>query len=364
MMSKLLTIVVPSYNMEGYLRGCLDSLLVPEDWLSRLDVIVVNDGSRDATSSIAHEYAERHPDVFHVIDKPNGNYGSCINAALPSARGRFIKVLDADDSVYTDHFTEFLRFMETVLGENPDKTIDLFLSDFDFVDPSGRVTKSLHYAAQMPSVFSLDRLPVSDVSNMWTHAVAYRTEMLREMSYRQTEGVSYSDNDWTFYPMSRVRTIAHFGKTVNRYLVGRAGQTVDSKTYLKRFGTILDLVRDAARFLNRQDVERSEESRGYLERLLKCRVHHAYRMLFAWHPESFDDSVRFAFDADIRRLSPHLYEEADTLLATGRCSFRPVHEWRRHGHVKTFRFRLFRAYQWATACYRRIFPRPQNGSAT
>lgn len=354
-MTKWLTVVVPSYNMEVYLRGCLDSLLVPCELLDRLDVVVVNDGSRDATSSIAHEYANRYPESFRVIDKENGNYGSCINAALPTAKGTFVKVLDADDSVDTDHFAEFLRFMESVWAEKGEAGVDLLLADFDFVDPSGRVTRHIRYADGMSSLFSLDQLPVSDVANMWTHAVAYRTELLLGMSYRQTEGISYSDNDWTFYPMSRVRTVAHFGKSVNRYLVGRAGQTVDSGTYVRHFGTVLDLIRQAARFQAVEDAERTEESRSYLDHLLASRVNHAYRMLFVWHPKDFEDSVRRSFDEDIRSIAPRLAEAADDIRASPRLSFRPVHEWRRYHRVDTIRFRLFFAYRRMVTCVQRIF---------
>lgn len=70
--------------MEAYIGKCLDSLLIPE--FDQVEVLVVNDGSKDRSSEIAHSYAERYPDSIRVIDKPNGNYGSCINAALLNAQ--------------------------------------------------------------------------------------------------------------------------------------------------------------------------------------------------------------------------------------------------------------------------------------
>lgn len=92
---KILSIIVPSYNMEAYLPKCLGSLEVARELMEQLEVFVVNDGSKDRTSEIAHEFEVRYPGVFRVIDKPNGNYGSCINAALPLCTGVFVKVLDA-----------------------------------------------------------------------------------------------------------------------------------------------------------------------------------------------------------------------------------------------------------------------------
>ena len=93
-MSKLLSIIIPTYNMEALLPRCLDSLLV-DGALEQLEAIVVNDGSRDGSLAIANSYKERFPDTVTVIDKPNGNYGSTINAALPVAKGKYVKVLDA-----------------------------------------------------------------------------------------------------------------------------------------------------------------------------------------------------------------------------------------------------------------------------
>lgn len=98
--------------MEAYIGKCLDSLLIPE--FDAVEVLVVNDGSKDRSSEIAHSYADRYPGSIRVIDKPNGNYGSCINAALPLATGRYIKVLDADDTFDTAAFSSFVRLLPSI----------------------------------------------------------------------------------------------------------------------------------------------------------------------------------------------------------------------------------------------------------
>lgn len=95
MKKKVLTIIIPMYNMEKYINQCLDSLMV--QGMERLEVIVVNDGSKDGSLAIARTYESRYPQIFCVINKENGNYGSCINCGLSKATGRYIRVLDADD---------------------------------------------------------------------------------------------------------------------------------------------------------------------------------------------------------------------------------------------------------------------------
>ena len=92
--TKRLSVIIPTYNMAALLPQCLDSL-VRSAAASSLDVVVVNDGSRDASLSIAQRYADHHPDIVRIIDKPNGNYGSTINAALPTLKGEYVKILDA-----------------------------------------------------------------------------------------------------------------------------------------------------------------------------------------------------------------------------------------------------------------------------
>ena len=109
-MEKLLTLIIPTYNMEKYLRTCLGSLIIGE-WQELLEVLVINDGSKDSSSAIAHEYANKHPESFHVIDKENGNYGSCVNRGLKEATGKYVKVLDADDSFDTANFENYLCFL-------------------------------------------------------------------------------------------------------------------------------------------------------------------------------------------------------------------------------------------------------------
>ena len=108
----VLTVIVPAFNMESYLSACLGSLGLQASSMDSLDVIVVNDGSQDRTGEIAHAFAQRSPGAVRIIDKQNGNYGSCINAALSVARGEYVKVLDADDAFDGDALAEFVEVVE------------------------------------------------------------------------------------------------------------------------------------------------------------------------------------------------------------------------------------------------------------
>ena len=79
---KIVSIVIPTYNVEKYLRRCLDSLLYDATVLKDIELIVVNDGSKDSSLEIAREYENNYPDTVVVINKENGGHGSTINAGF------------------------------------------------------------------------------------------------------------------------------------------------------------------------------------------------------------------------------------------------------------------------------------------
>ena len=85
-MDKLLTVVIPAYNIEKYEEQCLSSFVKPKA-LPEIEVLVVNDGSSDRTVEIAEKYVQKYPDIFRVINKENGGHGSTINRGIEEARG-------------------------------------------------------------------------------------------------------------------------------------------------------------------------------------------------------------------------------------------------------------------------------------
>ena len=114
-MQKRLSIIVPTYNMEAYLERCVESVLRTPS-LAAVEVVIVNDGSRDGSLRIARELSDRYTSTVRVIDKPNGNYGSTINAALPVVRGEYVKILDADDMFDGGSLVELLDVLKRLSG--------------------------------------------------------------------------------------------------------------------------------------------------------------------------------------------------------------------------------------------------------
>ncbi len=228
---KALTVIVPAYDMADWLPRALASLEPPPP---SLEVIVVNDGSRDGTSAIAHDWATRHPGTCRVIDKPNGHYGSCVNAGLAAATGRYARILDADDVFNPEFLPDYLSFVSAAASEPSPP--DVLVNDVEWLAPDGHPVRQVRHG--LPYDFGMDALLArADAISM--HALAYRTDLLRDIGYRQTEGIMYTDTEWYTLPMAVARSGRAFPFPLYRYQTGRPGQSVDAKVYAANVAMLL-----------------------------------------------------------------------------------------------------------------------------
>lgn len=233
-MEKILSIIIPTYNMEKYLRKCLDSLLIPS--IDAVEILVVNDGSKDTSSAIAHEYAGKYPKSIIVIDKENGNYGSCINRGLAEATGKYIKVLDADDSFDNGNFEQYVQWLR-------DLDVDMALTDVSIVDEVGIVTDNKTFDIKPDTPITFNEICDTLVEKMLSmHSVTYKRSILRNIGYRQTEGISYTDQEWIYRPMLEVKSVCYFSRCIYIYLLGRTGQTMNNIT--KNIDQLMTVVRN------------------------------------------------------------------------------------------------------------------------
>lgn len=337
-MDKILTVIIPSYNMEAYLPKCLGSLVVSPELMDTLEVLVVNDGSKDRTSEIAHEFEAKYPQTFKVIDKANGNYGSCVNAALKVAAGKFIKVLDADDSFNTK---EFVTLMEVLQVASDD--IDLILTDVCQVDEFDNEVLYSRWKLPTERCVALEAfLEYGLVFSM--HAFTYRTSILREMKYEQSEGISYTDGEWISLPLSKVRKIYYKPVTVYRYLVGRSGQTVGQ--YAKNIQMLVHLFDTVVCFFNQSRDTSSETVKKILGQFIAYigrKISDIYLL---------DSDVKVAnkllrdFDQHFKVVASTLYDSIPRKVVFTRVfgGFDYLRFWRAHPWLRGVFVRLLRLY--------------------
>ena len=109
-MNKILTVSIAAYNVEKFLEKTLDSLIIKD--IDSLEVLIINDGSKDGTLHIARKYEKEYPNIFRVINKENGGYGSTINVGIDNANGKYFKQLDGDDWYEKDNLKEILNILQ------------------------------------------------------------------------------------------------------------------------------------------------------------------------------------------------------------------------------------------------------------
>ena len=138
---KLLSVAIPCYNSEAYMAKCIESLLIGGE---EVEIIVVNDGSKDRTAEIAEEYRAKYPTIVKVVNKENGGHGSAVNAGLENATGLYFKVVDSDDWVDEEAYMAILAKLEELAGSRP--VLDMLISNFvyDKVGAKKKKVMKLH----------------------------------------------------------------------------------------------------------------------------------------------------------------------------------------------------------------------------
>lgn len=226
-MGKTLSICVPSYNMEKYIRRNIESFL-DSGCLNDLELIVVNDGSKDSTLSIAREYEALYPQTIVVIDKNNGHYGSCINAALKIATGKYFRIVDADDWVNTESLRSFISLLR-------DNDADCFITKYStYSELSGKTHSMDMNASIMGRTLKIDEIEINP-SFLHMHCITWRKEHLMSIHYSQTEGICYTDLEYGCLPMLSARTIYFTDLVLYQYFIGRQDQSVAPGVVAKNF---------------------------------------------------------------------------------------------------------------------------------
>lgn len=323
-MEKILTIVIPTYNMQDYLRRCLDSLIVPEGLMKQLEVLVVNDGSKDNSSAIAHEYQDKYPDTFRVIDKENGNYGSCVNRGLKKAIGKYIKILDADDWFDTDVLARILGVMQSV-------DVDLFLTDFNEVSVQGTITKKRRIETKPQKViFDFARYCINPYDPIVMHSVAYRRALLKECQYKQTEGISYTDMQWVFVPMAFVKTAYYCAEPLYQYLLGREGQTMAANVLRRNAIQLQKMVEGLVIAYNKNKYMTNINIKEYLLRILKSQLYRIF--ILGLVEDAISNEELIAFDKNVIINNPELKNITNKLIVSNNFQDPFVKKWRDNGY--------------------------------
>lgn len=291
-MRKVLTVSIAAYNVSEFLRGTLDSLVGPN--LGSLDVIVVNDGSTDDTSLIAHEYSDRYPDSIRVIDKENGGYGSTHNASLEIARGDYFKFLDGDDWFDADGLSKLVSLLEVT---NVDAAISPYVCVYTSEEKSEEMVDNTPELSE--GFYNVREATPRDV--VAAHSLTYRTDLLRDHNFEMSERTFYTDTEYAYLPWRYIKTYAVMKSPVYRYRLGRAGQSVSREGITAHYP---DICRVCSRLLD----ELSDGCQGkmappftYIWRCLVKEMAVPYRFLCTARPSKEIANKLVEWDGELRK---------------------------------------------------------------
>lgn len=229
---KLISFVVCCYNSQDYMREAIDSLLKGgED----VEIIIVDDGSKDDTAKIADEYLEKYPSIIKVVHQPNGGHGAGVMAGIRLATGQYFKIVDSDDWVDDEGYKKVLDLVRSING-GP----ELILTDFQYYHGKEPVHQNRYNPLPENQIFGwkeVKRLKLTQ--NLLIQSTMFKTEAVQKDNVDLPFHCFYEDTLYVYSAMFNVDKLYYLPINFYCYNVGRPGQSVEENTSIRRYKDFL-----------------------------------------------------------------------------------------------------------------------------
>ena len=290
------SVVIPVYNMEKYLRQCLDS--VAGQTLKDLEIICVNDGSTDGSMAIMDEYAAKDS-RFIIIDKPNGGYGHSMNCGFDKATGEYIGIVESDDYADPEMFEDLYR-------EAKRYSLDVIKSGFYYywsVPEEKNIEEKVASKIMCSRVFCpatdfRSRLEQAEFFNIkptiWS--AIYRKDFIREnqIRFNETPGASFQDSSFNFKVMALAKRLKLTEKCYLHYRQDNEASSINSPG---KVFCVCDEYQEMERFLNEHP-----ELKGKLDKI-RARIKYDS---YIWNYERLAEPLQRQF---LKRASKEFRED-------------------------------------------------------
>ena len=290
MREPLLTVVIPAYNVELFLEETVLSILKAKN-SNLVEVVIVNDGSKDNTLTIAQQLEKQYSQV-KVVDKKNGGHGSTINAGLECAAGKYFRLLDGDDWFDTKEFESFLSALKKT-------DTDLILNDYTECFLKSGINRPVTFYSTLPEFRTLDLDVVKFPEwGPMLPTLTVKTSLLRGFGLKIDEHCYYVDQEYNLACYLASKTVEYFPFMVYQYRLERDGQSMQRSSLIKNASSHEKVCRRLLAEFSKHCEHLSEQRRNYLsERVIIPMCHMQYmiaieycnsRQLFL----SFDRALR------------------------------------------------------------------------
>lgn len=289
--NKILSIIIPSYNVSQYICKTIDSFLV-EEVINNIEIIIVNDGSKDNTLEIAKEYQIRYPESIIVIDKENGGHGSGINKGVEAATGKYFKVIDGDDWINQEVFVSFIEKLYK-------SDSDLIINNAVFVeDVTYKESAVIRFYDESGSVFNFDSIIEKHPDWFFgIHTYTIKTSIMKENKIRVSEKVFYEDTEYVLFPIKYVDTVEFTDLNLYMYRVANANQSISAANLFKNRRHRVVVTQSLIKYLNSINDSISKQKKYYYYyRIFKAIVAQIEIYYLNYNSDSVFDEIKEYID--------------------------------------------------------------------
>lgn len=261
MTGKKISVIIPAYNVESYIRRCLDSLV--NQTYENMEILVVDDGSTDRTGKIVGEYVEKYPGKVFLYSKENEGQAEARNFALAKATGDYIGFVDSDDFVST-------KMYELLYREAEEKGCDLVTCGYYGCDDlTGEITVyQTGYRGEFDQSIYENPL-ILRVNSPYPWNKLYTRELLERTGFHFKKGMIFEDLCAIFPLFMDAKKVGRVHEKLYYYIKGRKGGTIS--TFNEKHGQIID----ALQIMNDAYRERGQFE-GFYDTLLFFNLRHIY----------------------------------------------------------------------------------------
>lgn len=287
------SILVPIYNVEKYLKECLDSLV--NQTLTDIEIICINDGSTDNSLQIIEQYAQNDSRI-KVIDKQNSGYGDSMNKGLELATGEYIGIVESDDFVKKEMFDELYK----IASKNDS---DVVKSDFYFYFTKENQARKADKVKNKANFSIKDDVSILKIMpTIWSSI--YKKSFLDEKGIRflPTAGASYQDTSFAFKTFSAAKKITFTNKAYLYYRSDNENSSVKSKT---KVYCICDEFDEITNFLNKNPEIKSIANSEKLKNQFNA---------YKWNAVRIDESFRDEFIDKFKQTFEEFYKNNEIQL--------------------------------------------------
>ena len=236
----ILSISIASYNISKFVIQIVCSLLRSK-YASDIEILVINDGSKDDTVKKISDFVKKHYDgtgqpIVRVIDKPNGGHGSTINKGIEVATGKYFKLLDGDDYYVTE---EFDKLIEKLKKEDSDLVLTNYIEDYSV---SGEFVRKRLYEELVPEIkYRFEDVTEPNygfsggdlINGPILHTSTYKTKILKDANFKIDEHCFYVDMEYNLIGVMNAKTVTYYPYDIYSYYLGRDGQSVSPQSFKK-----------------------------------------------------------------------------------------------------------------------------------